>query len=360
LSRIGIGVIGCGDISRARYFPAIAAFPEFELRGMQSRTPSVCEPLAAKYGGKIFADLEDLLRAPEIEAVVVATPHPSHADIAVRCLLSGKHVLCEKPIATSLADANRMLQAAERSNRVFMALPFDASPPVVEAKRLLAAGAIGRVSSADSVLAHRGPKHAPWFFDRDKAQWGVAADLGIYLASQLTYLFGPAASVRGRVNTAFPERVALSGETIKATVDDNVAAVLEWPDKTLATIRVNWCSPSDHRNVINETRIYGTEGLIHISPSSKVNPIVVYSPDRPVEGATPIEFNGAINWYKPSLPEFDGDRVIMQAFATQIAGGPAPDGASTSRQRHVIEIIDKLYASSASGTTAELETNTAA
>ncbi len=111
--------------------------------------------------------------------------------------------------------------------------------------------------------------------------------------------------------------------------------------------------------MINETRIYGTEGLIHISPSSKVNPIVVYSPDKPIEGATPIEFNGAANWYKPSLPEFDGDRVIMQAFATQIRGGQAPDGASSSRQRHVIEIIDKLYASSASGATAKLETGAA-
>ena len=276
--------------------------------------------------------------------------------MAVRCLSAGKHVLCEKPIATSLADANRMLDAAERSHKVFMALPFDASPPVVEAKRLLAAGAIGRVSSADSVLAHRGPKHAPWFFDREKAEWGVAADLGIYLASQLTYLFGPAASVRGRVNTVFPERIALSGETIKATVDDNVAAVLEWSSDILATIRVNWCSPSDHRNVINETQIYGTEGLIYVSPSSKVNPIVVYSPDRPIEGAAKIEFNGASNWYRPSLPEFDGDRVIMRAFATQIAGRPAPDGASASRQRHVIEIIDKLYASSVSGATETLET----
>jgi predicted dehydrogenase len=330
---------------------------EFELRGLQSRTPSACEPLVARFGGKIFPDLEAFLQAPEIESVVIATPHPSHADLTVRCLAAGKHVLCEKPIATSLADATRMLEAAETSRRVFMALPFDASPPVVEAKRLLAAGVIGRVSSADAVLAHRGPKHAPWFLDREKAEWGVAADLGIYLASQLTYLFGPVASVSGRVNTVFPERTSLTGETVKATVDDNVAAVLEWSDKILATIRVNWCSPSDHRNVINETRIYGTEGLIYVSPSSKMNPIVVYSPDRPIAGATPIEFNGGSKWYRPTLPPFDGDRVIMRAFATQIAGGPAPDGASSTRQRHVIEIIDKLYASSASGMAMNLETS---
>jgi UDP-N-acetylglucosamine 3-dehydrogenase len=357
LARIGTGVIGCGDIARARYFPAIAGIPEFELRGVQSRTRSACEPIVQRYGGEIFADLDAFLASPAIEAVVISTPHPSHADLAVRCLSAGKHVLCEKPIATSLADATRMLEAADASGRVFMALPFDASPPVVEAKRLLQVGAIGRVSRIDAVLAHRGPKHAPWFFNRDKAEWGVAADLGIYLASQLTYLLGPAVTVAGRVNTIFPERKDEAGEVFKVTVDDNIAAVLEWPDRVLATLRANWCSPSDHRNVICETRIHGTSGMIFINPASKTHPIVVFSPEKPIDGATPVEFNGMTGCYKPALPPFDADRVIMSAFATQIAGGPAPDGSSSRRQRHVIEIIDKLYAASKSGRTQTLETH---
>ena len=357
MSKIGIAVIGCGDIARARYFPAIAGSPEFELVGVQSRTSSLCKPIVEQYGGRIYPDLDALLRASELEAVVIATPHPSHAEIAIRSLEAGKHVLCEKPIATSVADANRILQAAERSRRVFMALPFDGSPPVEEAKRLLGAGAIGRVSSADAVLAHRGPKHAPWFFDREKAEWGVAADLGIYLVSQLTYLFGPAASVFGRVNTVFPERTSETGETIGVTVDDNVAAVVEWPDRILATIRANWCSPSDHRNVICETRIYGTTGLIFINPASKINPIVVYSPEQPIAGAATIEYNGMSNCYRPALAPWNGDRVIMHSFAEQIAGGVAVNGASASRQRHVIEIIEKLYACSRSGAAAQLETN---
>ena len=356
MAKIGIGVIGCGDIARARYFPAIAAAPEFELRGVQSRTRAACEPIAATYGGEIFEDLDAFLASPAIEAVVISTPHPSHAELTVRCLSAGKHVLCEKPIATSRADAVRMLEAAEASSRVFMALPFDASPPAIEAKRLLQAGAIGRVSLIDAVLAHQGPKHAPWFFDRDKAEWGVAADLGIYLASQLTYLLGPVANVSGRVSTIFPERTGANGESFKVTVDDNVAAVLEWPDRTLATLRANWCSPSDHRNVICETRIHGTTGMIFINPASKTYPIVVFSPQKPVEGAAPVEYNGMSPCYKPALPPFDGDRVIMSAFATEINGGPAPDGSSSTRQRHVIEIIDKLYAASRTGRTQSLET----
>ena len=186
----------------------------------------------------------------EIEAVVIATPHPTHADLAIRSLQAGKHVLVEKPMATSLADAVRIEEAAARSRRVFMALPFDRSPAVEEAKRLIELGAIGRVSMADAVLAHRGPTHAPWFFDARKAHWGVVADLGVYLISQLTYLFGPALTVRGKVGTIFPERQDQHGNPVAVTVDDNAAAILELPEGILGTIRANWCSPSDHRNVI--------------------------------------------------------------------------------------------------------------
>jgi predicted dehydrogenase len=89
MSKIGIAVIGCGDIARARYFPAIAGSPEFELVGVQSRTSSLCKPILEQYGGRIYPDLDALLRASELEAVVIATPHPSHAEIAIRSLEAG-------------------------------------------------------------------------------------------------------------------------------------------------------------------------------------------------------------------------------------------------------------------------------
>ncbi|HLW90590.1 MAG TPA: Gfo/Idh/MocA family oxidoreductase [Roseiarcus sp.] len=358
MPKIGIGVIGCGDIARARYFPAIGGSAEFELRGLQSRTPAICEPIVKQYGGKIYPHLDALLRALEIEAVVISTPHPSHAELSIRCLEAGKHVLSEKPMATSLADARRIFEAAEKSRRVYMALPFDENPPVEEAKRLIEAGAIGRVTSADAVLAHQGPQHAPWFFDRDKAEWGVLADLGVYLISQLTYLFGPAEQVLGRVNTAIPDRTSAAGEPIKVTVDDNVAMALEWPSRILATIRANWCSPSDHRNVICETRIYGTTGMIFVNLASKTNPIVVFLPKAAIEGATPIEYNNMSNCYRPALAPWDGDAEIMRSFAAQIASGRlvSANGSNASRQRHVIEIIDKTYAASASGSAQKLET----
>ena len=77
-------MIGCGDIARARFFPVIARCPGLALRGLHSRTPAVCEPLAKQYSGTIYPDLDTMLQASDVEAVVIATPHPSHADLAIR------------------------------------------------------------------------------------------------------------------------------------------------------------------------------------------------------------------------------------------------------------------------------------
>src|SRR5437762_1753509 len=98
MARIGIGVIGCGDIARVRYFPSIAAMATTRLIGVTSRTGAACKEIVRQYGGKSYDDVEALLRDSEIDAVIIATPHGSHAELAVRTLESGKHVLIEKPM----------------------------------------------------------------------------------------------------------------------------------------------------------------------------------------------------------------------------------------------------------------------
>lgn len=354
---IGIGVIGCGDIARNRYFPSIEALSELKLAGVYSRTPATCDDIVRRYGGKVHSTLDSFLQDRVIEAVIITSPHPSHAELTIRALQAGKHVLTEKPMATSLADAAQIRAVAERSPGIFMALPFDDSAPMNEAKRLIQSGAIGKVSSADAVLAHHGPLHAPWFFNRETAEWGVLGDLGIYLISQLTYLLGPARSVFGQVATVFPERTSANGRSFKTTVDDNVVAVGVWPEDILATIRSNWCSPADKRNLIWDARIYGTTGILFINLASSDNTVVVYSPERQIEGAKKIFYNGLMQCYRPFLPPWDLHKDIVRSFAKAIARGRlgATDDTSIGRQHHVIQIIAKLYESSRTGRVQSLE-----
>ncbi len=352
---IVVGVIGCGDIAHARYFPGIAALPGFALAGVHSRTRSASEAAAARYGGKVYDDIGSLLSDPAIDGVIIATPHPSHAELTVAALDAGKHVLTEKPIATSLADAARITEAAARSRGIFSPLPFDASAAMDLARRLIRDGAIGAVTSADAVLAHHGPVHAAWFLDKDKAGWGVLADLGIYLVSGLTYLLGPAESVFGRVETVFPDRRLEDGSRATCTVDDNAAGVLAWRNGVLGSVRASWCFSGDRRSFLWELKLYGTEGLIFIAPASPEAPIVVHAPGRPIPDAERIVHHGMAECYRPSLPPSDHHRDVLRGFAERIARGKdEAERTEVARALHVIETIARFYDSSREGRRQEL------
>ncbi|CCQ92647.1 Oxidoreductase, NAD-binding domain protein [[Clostridium] ultunense Esp] len=294
----------------------------------------------------------------EIEAVIVTTFHPTHADLCIKALEAGKNVLTEKPIATSPADAARIKEAVDKYGKILMALPYDNYPQMEEAKRLLRIGAIGTVNSADAIFAHQGPIHAPWFFDKTKAEWGVLADLGIYPISILTYLFGPAESVLGRVSTVFPERTSLSGERFQVTVEDNAAAIIIWSNGIMGTIRSNWCTSVDKNDSVWEIKIYGSKGIIFINMASKENSLVVYSPYAPIDGAEKAPYNELAECYRPKLADSDAHLDILRSFANAVqTDTPFPsDGVSIVRQQHVIEIIDKIYRSSETGAVQILQT----
>jgi len=360
MSKLKMGVIGCGDIARLRYFSSIEALPNLELVGVYDVKKEAAQQVVDQYGGVVHDSLEDFLGNKEIDAVIVTTFHPSHAELCIQALKAGKHVLTEKPMATSLEDAAKIKEAVDQSGKIFMPLPYDHYPRMEEAKRLIQEGAIGTVHSADAIFAHSGPVHAPWFFDREVAGWGVLADLGIYPISYLTYLFGPAQSVSGRVNTIFEERVSLAGETFKASVEDNIAAVIAWENGILGTVRSNWCTSVKKNDSVWEIKIYGSEGIVFINMGARsAYPIVVYSPSRPVEGAEKVEYNEKSECFRPALPESNSHRDILVAFADAVlTNTPFPEhGASVVRQQHVIEIIDKLYAASSTGHAQTLESS---
>ncbi|CAA9420881.1 MAG: hypothetical protein AVDCRST_MAG64-2914 [uncultured Phycisphaerae bacterium] len=160
---IGIAMIGCGGIALANHLPG------FALCGGKARVvalcdtdPAVLERAAAQSGvGQTFADFRQAVEHPGVDAVVIATPNASHAPIALAAFAAGKHVLCEKPIAMSHAEAVRMLHAAEAAGvRHMTAFTYRFVPAMRYIAHLVSAGAIGR----------------PFHFRADRLQdWGERA-----------------------------------------------------------------------------------------------------------------------------------------------------------------------------------------
>ena len=116
----GIGIIGCGKIAQVRHIPEYAAHPEAKLVGFYDINQQRAAELAAKYGGRAYATVEELLAEPEIQAVSICAANFAHAELTIAALNAGKHVLCEKPMATNLADCEAMVQAADANGKFLM------------------------------------------------------------------------------------------------------------------------------------------------------------------------------------------------------------------------------------------------
>ena len=116
----GIGIIGCGKIAQVRHIPEYNDNPDAKLVAFYDLNTARAEALAEQYGGRAYESVEALLADPNVDAVSVCSANASHAEITVAALEAGKHVLCEKPMATTLADCERMVSAAKKSGKRLM------------------------------------------------------------------------------------------------------------------------------------------------------------------------------------------------------------------------------------------------
>ena len=358
MGKIRFGLIGCGNIAHIRYFYAFDNLDTIELAGIYDKDEEFLKATSKEIGVKAFASYGDMLNDPSIDAIIVTTYHPTHAELTIQALKAGKHVITEKPIATSVNDALLIKQAAAETDKIYMALPDDAYPPVEKVKTLLKQGVIGQVCSIDGYFGHHGPLHAPWFFDYDRAEWGVLADLGVYPISTLTYLFGPVGRVSGEISCLQKTRISEANETFTASVEDNIAALLAWPDGKFATIRSNWCTVGYKDDSIWDFRIYGSEGIIYLDMMLKSSEVVVYLPDKQPSEAKEIKHLGKNKCFQYSIGEADMSLDLMNQFVEAIKKNQKmpDDGCSIVRQSHVIEIIDKIYQSAKAGKMLELTT----
>src|SRR5262249_3755707 len=125
---------------------AAARHPRIALTAAVDPLPAPREAFARTFGARVFADFAELCRDPELEAIYLATPHRLHADQVVMALEHGKHVLVEKPLALTLEDCNRVVEAADRSARhVVVGHTHAFDPNIRELARIIESGAVGRV-----------------------------------------------------------------------------------------------------------------------------------------------------------------------------------------------------------------------
>lgn len=340
---IRIGIIGCGMIAQKRHAPEYAADERVQLAAFYDALPARAQELSDQYGGRAYADWKELIEQGDLDAVSVCSPNATHAEIAVYALEHGLHVLCEKPMATSLADCERMARAAKQANKLlFIGQNQRLAPAHVLARELIQKGEIGRPLTFQTAFGHEGPEvwtktSNTWFYDRKKAAFGAVFDLGIHKVDLMEYLLGePVVAVSAMLGTL--DKKDAAGAPIG--VEDNAVCLLRTRGGALGQLAASW---TYYGGEVNSARVYGSEGVLCIY-EDEARPLVLRRGgevrEYPVEA--PIQTNDN---------QFDSG--VIRAFVDDIAlGRPATiSGESVCRaMRAVFAAIE----SAQTGRTVEL------
>jgi UDP-N-acetylglucosamine 3-dehydrogenase len=194
---VRVALVGCGTVARVNHLPGLLAGGDADVVSFASRTLGGAEGARDAWGsGDATTDWQSAVRRDDVDAVHVCVPNALHAEVAAAALHAGKHVLVEKPMATSLADADGLVALA--TERV-LGVAFDArcNPLLAELRRRLPQ--IGAARSAEIALGHGGPQvWAPastWFRDEAVAGGGCLLDLGSHAVDALAWCLGPVTQV---------------------------------------------------------------------------------------------------------------------------------------------------------------------
>lgn len=199
-------VIGCGDVSVV-HLEAIDALPDVDLVAVCDTDPATAAAAADRYQVPAFPDHRRLLEAVRPDVVHISTPHHQHADVAVDCLDAGVDVILEKPLAHSLADAERIIAAADQhpGRKIGVCFQNRYNAAVAAVRSLLDSGDLGAVTgSAATVLWHRTPAYyqaKPWRGRREQSGGGVLINQAIHTLDLVQWLVGDVTSVAGRAGT---------------------------------------------------------------------------------------------------------------------------------------------------------------
>lgn len=275
---IKIGVIGCGKIAQVRHIPEYADNPDCKLAGFFDINADRCKQLAQKYEAKAYASYEDLLSDPEIDAVSICTSNATHAEITIKALNAGKHVLCEKPMAITLKECEDMVKAAKDNGKYLMIGQNQRLAKAHQvAKELIESGKLGKVLTFRTTFGHGGPEtwsvdpgKNTWFFDKKKAAMGAMADLGIHKTDMIQYILGSKVVKTSAVLTTIDKKDANDN---LIGVDDNAICIYTMSDGAIGTMTASW---TYYGQEDNSTIIYGTKGILRLYDDQQHTAIFIH------------------------------------------------------------------------------------
>ena len=332
MRRLRWGVLSTAAIARTKVIPGIQAAEHCEVVAIGSRDAALAQRVAADLGIRTsHGSYEALLADPDVDAVYIPLPNHLHAQWSIAASEAGKHVLCEKPLALSASDGERMVEAADRAGVQLMeAFMYRLHPSWVAARQVLASGRIGPLVAVDSWFSYHNddPSNIRNILD---VGGGALYDIGCYCVNLSRMLFG---SEPARVEAAIVRDPVGGTDVVATALLAFAGGVASFTCSTRA---------EDHQRV----DIYGSRGRIgieipfNIPPDRPTRIFVTAGGDPPVAPDTEtLTFDSA-----------DPYTVEAEAFATAVLDGrpvPVPPADAIANLR----VIEAIFAAAHEGATA--------
>ena len=190
---VNVGIIGCGGIANGKHMPSLHQLPNVRMVAFCDIIPEKAEKAAKEFGtpdAKVYTDYKELLKDESIEVVHVCTPNREHADISIDALYAGKHVMCEKPMAKSAADARRMYEAAVATGKkLTIGYQHRHKPQAQFAKQYVENGELGDIYYVNCyALRRRGTPNWGVFLNEEEQGGGPIIDIATHSLDLTLYL----------------------------------------------------------------------------------------------------------------------------------------------------------------------------
>lgn len=332
--KVRIAVVGAGHAAQVAHIPAYRKNPDVELVAVVDDDPVKARRIREQCGfAEWYEDIADMLKQSDVDAVDICTPNYLHAPMAITALRAGKDVLCEKPLARSAGEAQKMADAAEKSGRILMvAMNNRYREDVITLHRIIKGGELGDIQIVKAGWL-RPPvdfQDRSWFTERSKAGGGALLDLGVPLMdlalfmSQLTKPTAVSCSVHGRKR--------------RGDVEESAAAMVRFAGGATLMLEVNW-NLREKRDVVY-VQIFGSKG------AAVLNPLKI---QKSVQGVL-------VN----VTPDIDKRNYYQLSYQTEIdhfvecVGAKKKPRTAAAEAIGVLSILDAMYASAESGREVEI------
>lgn len=322
---VRFAVIGCGTAANHIHLPALRSAGA-DVTVFASRSLASSEATCAAWGsGSVEPRWEDAVARDDVDGVVIATPNAQHHAVAMAALSAGKHVLVDKPMACTVADADEMIAAADRAQLVLV--PFQNTrfaPPFAAAAQQVREGAVGDVTGFRVAFGHAGPQawapRATWFFDRAAAGGGCFIDLGVHAVDLVRAVTGDDVTHVSAV---------LNGQA--GDVETDAQLLVRMGTGAIGSIHASWSARPgpDH-----QLTVIGTEGTLHLDSRTPLT-LVTASGERS----------------RAELP--DTTSSPLDEFLAAVRGERAPT-VTAADGRAAVAVVEAAYRSATTGALVEV------